>query len=193
MQKAHRFPPFSFFSLVRRVVGKKNGLLAWLLSAALLFAASACAQEPKTPANAATESTRKVDAATILRPYLGKWRPTSYSKGLYMVSITITETGLSIETGGSVMYEFVKKTDEGVIVRVIDRHATNPHLGLTHSHTTAFGFSLEMQTLDSFPPGGPSKTRELLLICHGSGDIDSAVKRLISEMKTKRCPDVYIR
>lgn len=153
----------------------------------LLFMTSACAQNP------ATSATSNLDTKTVLQPYLGKWRPTSFGKELHMASITITETGLSIETGGSVMYEFVKKTDEGVIVRVIDRHATNPHLGLTHSHTTAFGFSLEMQTLDPFPPGGPSKTRELLLICHGSGDIDSAVKRLISEMKTKQCPDVYIR
>lgn len=158
----------------------------------LLFMTSACAQNPATSATSSLD-TKSLDTKTVLQPYLGKWRPTSFSKELHMVSITITETGLSIEAGGSVTYEFVKKTDEGVIVRVIDRHATNPHLGLTHSHTTAFGFSLEMQTLDSFPPGGPSKTRELLLICHGSGDIDSAVKRLISEMKTRRCPDVYIR
>ena len=141
----------------------------------------------------ATESDPQIAASEALRPYLGKWRPTSYGNGLYMVSITVTEAGLSIETGGSVTYEVVKKTDEGVIVRITDRHATNPHLGLTHSQTTAFGFSLGMQTLDSFPPGGPSKTRELLIICHGSGDIDAAVKRLISEMKTGQCPDVYIR
>ncbi len=111
-----------------------------------------------------------------------------------MVSITITETGLSIETGGSVTYEFVKKTDEGVIVRVTDRHAPNSyHLDLTHPHTTAFGFSVEKETVTGPPPKGITTTREILIICDASGDIDSAVKRLISEMKTGRCPDVYTR
>lgn len=170
-----------------------RSLVGSLVLAVSLLSVSACAQNSATLPKAEAEPTARAISSEILRPYLGTWRPTSFSKELHMVSITITDTGLSIETGGSVAYEFVKKTDEGVIVRVTDRHATNPHLDLTHSHTTAFGLSLEMQTLDSFPPGGPSKTRELLRICYGSGDIDSAVKVLISEMKTGRCPDVYTR
>lgn len=160
---------------------RQNIFLSFLI--ALLFFTGACAQTSERPA---TEK--------ILQPYLGKWRPTSASKELYLVSITITETGVSIETGGSVTYELVKKTDEGVIVRVMDRHAVGPYYSdLTKSRATVFGLSLGMHTQDSFPPGGPSKTRELLQICYESGDIDSAVKRLISEMKTGQCPDTYTR
>ena len=141
----------------------------------------------------ATESDPQIAASEALRPYLGKWRPTSYGNGLYMVSITVTEAGLSIETGGSVTYEVVKKTDEGVIVRITDRHATNPHLGLTHPHTIAFGFVAEKKALTGPPPKGVTRTRDQFRICYGYGDIDSAVHELISEMKSGICPDVYIR
>ena len=153
-----------------------------------LFTTSACAQGPVT-----STTTPSTDTKAALQPYLGKWRPTSFKRELNIGSITVTETGLSIESGGLVTYEFVKKTDEGTIVRITGRRPTNIHLDLTQSDVTAFGFSLETQTLESFPPGGPSKTREMLRICYGLGSIESAVGLLISEMKTKRCPYTYIR
>ena len=114
----------------------------------MLSTASACAQSPTTPATSSTAT----NAKAALQPYLGKWRPTSYSEGLNIGSLTISVDGLSIETGSSLTYEFVKQTDEGVIVRVTGRKPANAFSGLK-----ALAFLVETETVSGPPPAGVTR------------------------------------
>lgn len=146
---------------------------------AFLFTVSACAQNP------ATSATPSIDTKAVLQPYLGKWRPTSFREEMNIVSLTITENTFSFEMDGpSVRFVVDRKIDEGVIVRVTDRKPSNAFPGLT-----ALAFLTETQTLESFPPGGPSKIRELLRVCYWSGSID----QLVSGNKKALCGNTYIR
>lgn len=161
--------------------GAAASLIQRLLLAAtfaVLAATSAYATEP-VPQGAASEA---------LRPYLGKWRPTSFRRELNIGSITVAETGFSYESGGSMTFEFVKKVEEGVIVRITGRQPAN-----THPEVTALGLSLETKTLTGPPPAGVTRQREELRICYGFGDIDDATKQLVSDMKSGRCPYTHIR
>jgi len=150
----------------------------------MLSTASACAQSPATQATSSTAT----DTKAALQPYLGKWRPTSFQRELNIGSLAITDNRLSMEFGGSVTYELVKKTDKGVIVRVTGRQPAN-----THPEVTAFGFSLETETVTGPPPARITKTREILRICYGFGDLDYATGQLVSEMKGRRCPYTHTR
>jgi hypothetical protein len=144
--------------------------LAAFVLVATLFITSACAQGPATP------TTPSMDAKAALQPYLGKWRPTSYSEGLNIGSLSISENGLSVEVGGSLTYEVVRKTDEGIILRVTGRTPPNAF------PSNALAFSLETHTITSFPPGGPTKTRQDLWIywC-------SSLERLASGISKASC------
>jgi len=149
--------------------------------AAMLLVTSACAQGPTSPA--ASGSAAATEAA--LRPYLGKWRPTSFSEQQNIGSLTISVDSLSIEVGSaSVSYEIEQKTIDGVIVRVTGRKPSD-----AFPNIKALAFSLETQTLTSSPPGGVTKTRELLRICYWSGSID----RLASGIKKASCGNTYTR
>jgi spore coat protein U-like protein len=141
----------------------------------MLSSPSACAQSPTAPATSSTAT----DAKAALQPYLGKWRPTSFGEQQNIGSLTISESSLSIEVGGaSVSYELERKTDDGVIVRVTDRKPDNAFPKVTY-----LAFLTEMQTVESFPPGGPTKTREQLWICYWSGSLD----RLASGIRKASC------
>jgi hypothetical protein len=161
--------------------------LAAFVFAVTLFATTACAQGPAAPTNIAAKSAESNATAAVLQPYLGKWRPTSYSEGLNIGSLTISVDGLSYEVGGaSVSYEVVRKTDEGVILRVTGRKPVDP------SAAKAMAFSLETQTVDSFPPDGPTKTRQLLWI-YRCGSIDSLVSGFAQATKATCSKNAYTR
>ena len=149
-----------------------------LVFAAMLIAVSACAQGPTPPATSG-------NTTAALQPYLGKWRPTSFSEQQHIGSLTISESGLSIEVGdASVRYELERNTSEGVILRVTGRKPAN-----AFPKVTFLAFFTEMQTVDSFPPGGPTKTRVLLWICYWSGSLD----QLASGIKKAQCGNTYTR
>ena len=147
----------------------------------LMFSSlSACAQSSTAPATSSTAT----DAKAALQPYLGKWRPTSFSEQQNIGSLTISESSLSIEVGGaSVSYELERKTDEGIILRVTSRNPANAFPGLN-----ALAFMVETETVTGPPPAGFTKTRELLSICYLSGSLD----RLASGIK-KTCGNRYTR
>lgn len=158
-----------------------------LILAASLFSTGACAQAPTTPPAGGAESAPRVVTPDVMRPYLGVWRPTSYSEGLNIGSLTISVDGLSYEVGGaSVNYKVVRQTDEGVILRVTDRKPVDP------SAAKAMAFSLETQTVDSFPPGGPTKTRQLLWI-YRCGSIDSLASGFAQATKATCSGNAYTR
>jgi hypothetical protein len=137
-----------------------------------------------TPAYAA-EPAGKVATSIALQPYLGKWRPTSYSEGLNIGSLTISEDSLSLEANGSSLSFVVEQQlDEGVIVRVTGRNPTN-----AFPKVTALGFSVRKETVTGPPPEGVTKARELLWICYWSNSID----RLALEIKKASCGNAYTR
>src|SRR3954453_3013859 len=91
-------PPFRFYSIFGPVL------------AAAVFSATACADNSLV----VVTSAEAASALSILQPYLGKWRPTSGSEELNIGSLTIAADRLTLETGPSLIYEFVKQTDDGV-------------------------------------------------------------------------------
>jgi hypothetical protein len=158
------------------------GLLAITAS---LLAVGVCAQISTTSPKAETEPTPEAISSDILRPYLGKWRPTSYSEGLNIGSLTISEDRLALEVGGaSVSYEIDRQIANGVFVRVTGRTPANAFPGLT-----ALAFSVAMETVTGPPPGRVTKTRELLRICYWSGSLD----QLASKMSKTSCGNAYTR
>ena len=171
------------FSLCRRAIDGYASQF-WMLSATALIAASTYAQEPTMSAVGAAERTSKFDATTILRPYLGKWRPTSYQEELNVGSLTITETEFSVEaTGASVTFVIERQTKEGVVVKVTGRKSAD-----TFPRLTNLAFMVESETVTGPPPANLVKTRELLWICYLSGNLD----RLASGIK-KTCGNIYTR
>ena len=152
--------------------------------AAFLFTASACAQDPTIP----TASSTATDAKAALQPYLGKWRPTSYSEGLNIGSLTISVDGLSYEVGGaSVSYEVVRKTDEGVILRVTG------YKPVSHPRAAkAMAFSLEMHTVKAVVPTDVTTTRQLLSI-YSCGSVDSLTSGFAQGTKTTCSKNTYTR
>lgn len=153
----------------------RANLIQFLLLAVVLAATSACATEPM-PQSVASEA---------LRPYLGKWRPTSYGEGLNIGSLTITETELSVEVGGaSLSYELERQTSEGVILRVTGRQPDHAFPGIA-----ALAFSVKLETVTGPPPAGITKIRELLRICYWSGSLD----RLAVEVTKAPCGNAYTR
>ncbi len=155
-----------------------------LILAASLFSAGACAQTSTPSPSAKAKPKTQLAPADILRPYLGRWRPTSYSEGLNIGSLTITEDRFSVEvTGWSVTFVVDRQTDEGVIVRVTDRKPDDAFPGLK-----ALAFTVETETVKGPPPAGITKTRELLWVCYLSDSLD----RLASGIK-KTCGNIYTR
>lgn len=154
-----------------------------LILAVSLFPVGACAQTSTTLPAGGAESAPPVVAADVMRPYLGKWRPTSYRTGLRIGSLTISDVGISNEVGESLAYEFVRQTAEGVILRVTRRKPDNSFFG-----AKALAFSLGTQTVESFPPGGPTKTRELLWICYRDN-----LDQLASIVMKASCGSIYVR
>lgn len=155
-----------------------------LILAVSLFPVGACAQTLTTPPAGGAGSAQPVVAVDLMRPYLGKWRPTSYSEGLNIGSLTITEKGFSIEaTGASVTFVFERQTNEGIVVHVTGRKPVDAFPGLTN-----LAFMVERETVTGPPPANLVKTRELLWICYLSGNLD----RLASGIK-KTCGNIYTR
>ena len=137
------------------------------------------------PSALATEPLPQSVASEALRPYLGKWRPTSYSEGLNIGSLAITETGLSVEFGGaSLSYELERQTSDGVILRVTGRKPDHAFPGIA-----ALAFSVKLETVTGPPPAGITKIRELLRICYWSGSLD----RLAVEVTKAPCGNAYTR
>ncbi len=147
-----------------------------LILVASLLCVGACATSPISSAHSETtdKQSNQVSASEALRPYLGKWRPTSYSEGLNIGSLTITEKGLSLETGPSLTYEIVEQTDEGVLLHVTSSEPDDRFRGVK-----ALAFSLEIHVIPSFPPGGPPKKRQDLWIywCDGLGRLALGISK----------------
>lgn len=65
----------------------KKTLVLFIL---LTWGMIACAADIATKPIVATEPKPEVASTTALKPYLGKWRPTSYREGLNIGSLTIS-------------------------------------------------------------------------------------------------------
>lgn len=94
----------------------------------LLVSTVACGQMPpvKDPAQTVdvrgpSDASSSVNTDEILKRYLGKWRPTSFAEQQNIVSLSITASDLSLETGGSLRFEVRRVIDDAVMVRVTER------------------------------------------------------------------------
>lgn len=87
-----------------------------VLLIALLFLTVGCAAK-ETNESSATAKPDVVAWAETLRPYLGRWRPTSFAEQQNIISLTIGATELSFETGGTWRFSNVSQRDGAVVVQ----------------------------------------------------------------------------
>lgn len=90
-----------------------------VLILASLFAAVGCVAGSQND-KASAVITDVADAEGMLRPYLGRWIPTSFAEERNMVSLTISPTNLSIQTGGVLSFSSVRQAEGAVVMQAID-------------------------------------------------------------------------
>lgn len=120
----------------------------------------------------ASVSKAAVSNTAGLRPYLGRWVPTSFAEERNIVSLTISETALSIQTGGVLTFVAIKQVEQALIVQAID-HELPPA-----EASFALGLRLEREP----PTNSAAKqesARELLRIywCDSIEDLSGTVEQ----------------
>ncbi len=123
----------------------------------LFLAICGCAAEGVSPAPTQTTPAPASDAGKMLQPYLGTWRPTSFAEEMNVGSLTITASGLSIATGGSLTFQLMRREGEAVILRVTGQKPASA------SSPGALAFKLEQQVRKNDVTGAES-SRQLLWI-----------------------------
>jgi len=110
-------------------------------------------------------------AQIILRPYLGRWVPTSFAEERNIVSLTISATALSIETGGVLKFTDVREVEHGVVVQAIDQERPPAEASF------ALGLRLQREADGNDEPRRQS-ARELLWIywCDSIRDLSGNVE-----------------
>jgi hypothetical protein len=97
-------------------------------------------------------------SADMLRPYLGRWSPTSFAEQMNIGALTISATGLSFATEEAMTFTLGRREARGVVLEVTgseppEAFASYPAIGLTMEWPT-----------DEEPRPGEQRTEEFLWI-----------------------------
>jgi len=142
-----------------------------VLIVGLLFAVVGCAADGMRE-SASIVKPGATAAAEMLGPYLGRWRPTSFAEEMNVVSLTISATGLSVETGGAMTFTAVRQEARGVVLQITGREPPT-----SFAAYEAIGMTIEQRTYEG-PTHGEQRTQEFLWIywCDRSDELSGSVE-----------------
>jgi hypothetical protein len=140
-----------------------------VLLIALLCLTAGCAAT-ETHERPATVKPAALGWAETLRPYLGRWRPTSFAEQQNIISLTIGATDLTFEIGGTWRFSTVSQRDGAVVVQ------WTSHAPPAQDRAGVMGFVLQQQK-QTDSAGQPS-TEEVLWIywCDNLSDLSGEVE-----------------
>lgn len=148
-----------------------------LLIALLCLTAGCAAEESRESTHRAERDA--VTSAEVLRPYLGRWRPTSFAEQQNIVSLTISATELSLQIGGVLTLSNVTQQNGAVVMQWVSREPP--------MESGALGLVLEQERQTNSAAQEP--TREFLRIywCDDIGQLSGG-------RETWRCSEnLYMR
>lgn len=113
------------------------------LIAVLLFAIAGCATG-ETSEVTNTVKPEATGSADMLRPYLGRWSPTSFAEMMNIGAVTITAANLAFDTEGVMTFLPIREEARGLVLQVTgseppEAFASYPAIGLTMEWPTDEG------------------------------------------------------